>query len=728
MIPPRSFAVSRGGVAALQVWGFLFVAVAGTAILAAYPPVRTFAVLVYAVPVVVWAIVRVRGPWRALDAAILAALLLHLVVSLASADPPASLESLGTVVAFAATFWLARSWARNARIQAGVAAAVLAALAFWVAAISVTWVMEKVADVQLFGWPPRLEAHQPYVWGSINTPPVLLLLAVPFVGFMPPGRFRAVTAAILVLGAVVIVPFSVGRAAWLGIVVALFVTEWVLGFPTTRRLVGPGRRTAAMGVGAVAVAAIAFAVATRVDAIALALDSRIRLWDQALRLFAADPLTGSGPMTFAWARLQHVPDYVDRVAAGAAHNVAMQTLADGGLVLTLALALIVGAWVREVVLAHVRTTSAQRLAIAALAGYATVTLLDDLSFLPAITVLLIVLAAWAVPLAVPIPRHRRAGGLVLPAVLGLAALVSLPSVVAMNLMRLEAAAGREVALAGDWGAARDRFRRTTELQPANALHWLSLGLAEYRLGNTDEAREAYENARLASPGDPRPWGALAAISSGSDAEHLLAEAARRSNDPQYAWRLGLGRHDAGESVAAVEALAVAAIYEPMLVPAAVAVEPALDRDAVEKAGAIVGTLAEVSPEVAVWDVELLRDRVDADAPLPWQVARRVDAGDISGATVAVEDALAAAPHDVRGHGAAAAVARLSCNEDAYVLAQRRAQALGGGERSLGQRLGERRIGIYGLPDLGDYQPIDHDILPVTRMWPTGLIEVRDCGW
>lgn len=727
----RPVATSGPGVAALQLWIFVFVAVAGTAVLASYPPLRTAALLLYAVPVLAWAILRVRGPWGALDAAILLGLVLHLVVSLASADPIASLEATGATAAFAAVFWLARAAAATP-LRARIAAAIAAALAFWVAVIAVTWVMEKVADIQLFGWPPRLEAHQPYVWGSINTPPVLLLLAVPFVVFMPEGRLRGMVTAILVAGALVIVPFSVGRAAWLGIGVAMVAAEVLFGFPMTRRAFSArGRLVAAAGLGAAAVLGGAYLIVTRFDAIALALDSRLRLWVQALSMFNDDPLTGSGPMTFAWARLQHVPDYVDRVAAGAAHNVAIQTLADGGLLLAAALALVVGTWIRAVVRGRHGWTAARRVAIAALVGFAATTLLDDLSFLPAITVIVVVLAAWTLPgRRAPQPSATGFGaGLVLPVVLVGVVLASLPAAVSMTLMRFEASAGRDAALAGDWAMARQRFERATELQPASALHLMSMALAEYHLGAHDAARREYDRARTANPGDPRPWGALAALAA-DDGERvaLLAEAAQRSNDPQYAWRLGMAHLDGDRGDAAARALAIASVYEPDLVPLAVTLSPALDAAALVDAGELVGSLAEIPPVVAAWNVTLLMDRIDPGAPVAWVVARRADAGDATGASAALADAIRAGSHDPRAHAAAGAVAHLTCDATAYRDSRERMLALVGDDRRLGQPVSERRIGIYGVPDLGDYQPIDHAMLPAVPAWPLALIEVPDCGW
>ncbi len=718
-----------------ELWLFVFVAFAGTTLLFPHPILRLGAILLFAAPVLAWAILRVRGPFDMLDVAILAAIGAHLVVSLSSLDREGSLEASAIVVVYAGVYWLARRIGADPELRRVAVVAVVMALAFWIAVIAVTWVVEKAIDTGTFGWPPRLDAHQPWVWGSINTPPVLLLLAAPFVAWLPSGILRRVLLTVLAASAVVIIPFSVGRAAWLGIAVAVVSAEVLFGFPVISRLraafSGHIGRSVLPTLGAVGVAALLL-VLVRLEQIAAAMDSRVRLWQQAWGLFAADPLTGAGPTTFGWARLAHVPDFTDRVAAGAAHNVPMQTLAEGGLLLAAAMLLLVAAWTSGVIARRDQLDRAQRVAIAVLIGFAAFSMLDDFSFLPAVIILVIILAAWALPpTPAGSPRDSATGprALLVPGALAVAALMSVPTAVSLGTMRIGLAEARMAAVDGRWDDAVGGIRRAAEAQPSNALHWLSLGLAEHHLGRDDAAVDAYSAARDASPGDPRAWGALAVLAPNEEEERrLLEEAARRSNDPQYAYRLAAALRAAGDDAGATDYLAIASVIEPRLY-ASVAREMQPDvRAALPRAVATVGSLAGLDPHEVEWNASLGADEVHAGASVQWRVARDVDTGDVPAAMASLTAARREGPHAPHTWEAASAVARMTCDRGEFERAEATLDLAGRAPNPLQHAVVIRRPGLYREPDLGDYQPLEGPSLPDLRQWPLGLIEVPDCGW
>ena len=293
---------------------------------------------------------------------------------------------------------------------------VVIGVALWLVAAALAWIGEKIAWIAAGGGLPPLESSQVFVWGTTNAYPILLLLSVPFLAHLGGGA-RRVLAIAIGLAAVVVIPFSQGRAGWLGIVVALVAFDALSGWRTVRRVLGVGRGkgwrpfavVAALGLLVV----LALAVGDRaVGAVASNLDARWRIWEQALGIFAADPLTGSGPGTYSWIRLEHVPDYVERIGVVLAHNAVIQTLSDGGVVLLGGLAMIVAAWAGVAWRRRDAMTGNQRLAAAAVVGVGAASLLDDFSSLPAIIALAITLAAWSVPaasVAAPAAIGRRWG-------------------------------------------------------------------------------------------------------------------------------------------------------------------------------------------------------------------------------------------------------------------------------------------------------------------------------
>ena len=711
-----------------ELWLFLVVAFAGTTLLWTQPALRLAALLIFALPVLAWAITRVRGPLELLDMAILVGIVAHLVVSLASLDREGSLESSAIVVVYAAAYWLARHVGGKPALRRTAAIAVVMALTAWLALIGFTWVAEKIADIQAFGWPPRLDAHQPYVWGSVNTPPVLLLLAAPFVAWLPERGIRRGFTAGLTAIALIVIPFSVGRAAWLGIAAAVLALAWMAVRPRLAR----DRRLrwvslATIGSGA---ALATWLVITRFDALAVGLDSRVRLWQQAWGLFVNDPMTGSGPGTFSWARLAYVPDFTDRVGASAAHNVLMQTLAEGGLLLAASLTFIAAAWVWQLVTARGSLGGPQRMAYAVLTGFAAFSLLDDFSFLPSVTVIVIILAAWSLP-----PRPCAATTtlawrhLLAPAVLGMVAVVAAPAAISLGVARIGLAEAREAAVNGDWNAALTGFRAAAAAQPAGALHWMSIGLAEHHLERSEEAVEAFRAAQRANPGDPRPWGALAALAGENDEIDLLREAARRSNDPQYAYRLATALAAQGQAEEAAEYFAIASVIQPQLYaalpePMRSSVRPRL-APAIGRVGSVEGR----DPREVAWNAALDVDEVDLGAPVQWHIARLVDARNAATAADLLAGAEAQEPRYVRTWQAAAALATLKCDRPAVERAETNIDRLGGEAVDLAEhRIVDGRPGIYHEPDLGDYQPLGEPSLPSIPPWPFGLIQVPDCGW
>ena len=266
--------------------------------------------------------------------------------------------------------------------------------------------------------------------------------------------------------------------------------------------------------------------------------------------------------------------------------------------------------------------------------------------------------------------------------------------------------------------------RPTCTRPIPANH-LGLGLSRAELGDAQEARAAYETAMELSPGDPRSYGALAELSADPEERiRLLDAAARRSNEPQYAYRLAIELERAGRSSEAAGAYALAVAFRPGLYVLLPAGEDGLARVPVR---ADLGSTVEIiglrsGLRMPLWDVGLADGELPADAPPAWQAVASAASGDIDTARALAAEAVAQAPHDPRSHLAVAAVAAYSCDRAAYDDAMR----LAGDPRPETGGPAVQRDPAYRELGIGDYQPSGTDRPPAAQVWPRDLVEIPDC--
>lgn len=726
---------SRPGRLALQLWVAAFVGFFGTYLLNTVDGLRVPVQVIYALPLAVWAARSLRGPRDWLDLAVLVAAAAHLVVAFAGVDPTGSASATGMALGFAVLFWLTRDLATRPRLRSAVAAAIAVPATGWMFAAAVAWIVEKVEWIVAGGGIPALESYQVFVWGTTNAFPVLGLLTVPFLAFVAPGPLRRLLIVLFGFSMILVVPLSVGRAGWLGIAAALVAFEALSGWARARivaRRVRAGRPRVAAG--ALAGTAILLSLALNGDrllgALGSNLESRARIWNQAVGVFGADPITGSGPGTFSWMRLAHVPQFSDPIGVFLAHNAWLQTLADGGVLLGAAFGAVVLLWVGALWRGRAGMTVGERAAAASVIGLGAASLLDDFSFLPAMVAMAVTLAAWSVPS----PRTRwRVGAAARPWLLSgallVAAVVTVPTI-DVERARLIAGEGRSAAVAGRWQEAADLFAAASALHPTNPLLHLSRGLALAETGDQAASREAYGRARALSPGDPRAAGALAALAEEpGERIRLLEVATRTSTDAQYAVRLSSSLREIGDAAAAAEAYALAVVLRTDLYawlddgatgPAAADVRAAIP--------AVASKVHARDPDRVrrvLWDVRLADGTLPRDAPAAWRAVAQASAGRREAARNAVAESRRAAPHDQMTHLAAAAVARFACDEDAY----RRTMRLAG--RMLGGPVPSLAIGrdpVYRDVGLGDFQPSWVERPPSPSIWPFGLIEEPECGW
>jgi tetratricopeptide (TPR) repeat protein len=658
---------------AIQVWVFAFLVFFGSEIVHLDPLLRVTAQVLFATPLAIWAIFRLRGPRDGLDRSILVALAIFAVVCLVSRDRLGSLETLGLVLVYVLLFWAMRDVAACVWVRDAFATGAATALAFSLALNAWLWIDEKLTAIANLGWPPRFEAFEVFPWETANVMPVLVLLAAPFIAWVPLRPVRVALWLVIGASALVLVPFSVGRAGWLAIAVAMVVLvllrtsllatlgRWLPN--RTSRLVGGG----ALAVGVVGASLVVVGSVLR----GLSESGRILLYQGSVAMFADRPLAGNGPGIYSWARLLYPPQGAHAIPVRLTHDVPLQTLADGGLLLASGMLLAIGAWVITAFRRRAAWGWHEHVAIAVLAGFALACLLDDFSFLPAVTALVVTLAAWLVGRdAVPEPARAVEGGwrlLIAPALVLLAVALAMPAVLAGDLSRNEALRARTAAETGDWAGAADHFRAAAALHPAHAGYRLGLGMALAYLGDPAGARAAYEAARELNPGDPRGAGGLAALTEDPAARlELIREAAAHTlGDPQFEYRLGLEEAASGDPSAAAEAFAHAVVLNPPLFGVLPYERAGVTRESVaEHVDEILAREQQAAPILDLvprWDIGLALGDLPGDAGIEWRAVAAELAGNHGAADRAIAEAKVSNRLDARIYQAAAAVARLRCD-------------------------------------------------------------------
>lgn len=735
--PERVTVVRRLAGAIGLLWVALFVAIAGTYLSTWVVGVRVPTIVVWVLPLLGWAVVRLRGPRDRLDLAVAAALVAHLGVSLASRDMLGSLEASGMAFVFALLFWAARDAVGRPASRQRIALGVVIGIAPWLWAAAVAWIGEKITWIALGGGVPGLESSQVFVWGTTNAYPILVLLGLAFAAQIEGDRPRQVARVALGLPALAVVPLSAGRAGWLGLVVALVVLV-SLGATAGGRLGAAAeavRRRSGLALAAGAAAFGLVLVATAVlggrigEAVASDLDSRTRIWAQAAGIFLGDPVTGSGPGTFSWVRLEHVAPFTDPVGVVLAHSVPLQVLADGGLVLGVGLGLCALAWLWALVSSLRRLTPASRWAAAGVLGVAAASLLDDFSALPAVTAGVVTLAAWAVPA----PRVVRGSSIrwrwSLVGVVALAGAAAVLPTLRVEGARLSADVARASALAGRWAEAAEAYAAAAQAYPSMGAYHLGLGFARAQQGDREAARKAYERVRSLAPGDPRSYGALAALADEpGERRAFLAEAVRRSTDPRHAWALGELLADDGDTSAALEAYARAVVLRPdllRLVPESGELGRREVAAAVPAAAERAGSLGSRPARQPVWDVGLVTGELPADAPAAWRAVLAASTGELERARGLLAEARDVSPHDPITQLADAFVAAASCDPEAAETTLRR---MGWAPAEPSDRLRVERDPVYRELSLGSQLPPAAVELPPTSRWPLGLVPpLETCG-
>jgi tetratricopeptide (TPR) repeat protein len=315
-------------------------------------------------------------------------------------------------------------------------------------------------------------------------------------------------------------------------------------------------------------------------------------------------------------------------------------------------------------------------------------------------------------------------------IIGMAALIAMPSIVAVDRARGAAQVARTAMVDGRFADAATEFEIATRAHPENGGYWLGLGMAEAYSGNGDAAADAYGRAVEASPGDARGYAGLAALR-GEDTALLYEAGALTLGDAQYAVRLGISSGQLGLTDDANHAWARAVALRPELLRLLPYDRYGLSMRVVA-AEAVQTIQAEPRPAPIenlskLWDIGLALDELPADAELAWRAVDAGRHGDLETARTLADAAIADASYQARGHQAAAAVAALACDPAAELAALKLEEVAQGSFRPAPDEPAIRREFVYREASLGPTQPPGVGLGFEIERWPWSLIDRPDCS-
>jgi len=715
---------------AFRLWIIGFLVFLGAEAVHLEPVLRIATHLLYGIPLAVWAAVRLRAPWDALDLAVIGLLAVYAVVSLVGLDLTEGLGTLGLATAYAALFMLLRREARGPLRHAIITSA---ALGMTITLAFNAWLLiqEKITWFARVGGSP-FEGLTVFPWESVNAMPILVLMVIPWIAWMPPGPLRTIALGVSLGSAIVVVPISMGRAGWLAIAVA--AAAFVVVVPGNRaRLAQVGPR-AAIGAGAVMLGAATVALALLVPRLVASLgeSGRILLWEQAVTMIGQRPILGAGPGTYSWARLEVGPDGANLLAVRLVHNVPLQTLIDGGILLGVAVSATLVAWVATAWLRQDRSARSigDRVGAAALIGLAASTILDDFSYLPAVTTLVIAIAAFLAPVRQDTMRLANRGGRrgMPVAALAVFAVAGVFGVLSGDVARWYGDLARSAAVEGRWQESESAFGTASRWHPEHAGYRLGRGMAASYLGDDEVAIASYERASAISPGDPRSYGGLAGLTRDDDVEiNLLVAATERTlGDPEYALRLGNAHAARGERDAAIEAWGRAVALDPSRLAHLAYADAGADASAVA-AAATRWIAAHPRPAPATdapvrWDIGLATDDLPSDAADPWLAVDAARDGNPDRGIELARAAISATPYAARGYQSLAAAAAFGCDQPTASEALRLEGLTTGAYRPLEPEPFIRREFVYREASLGPTQPEGVASGPDPGRWPWYLVD------
>jgi Lipid A core - O-antigen ligase and related enzymes len=483
-----------------------------------------------------WAIVAlVRPAWRPRHDLLLPIAAVFLVFCLASLDsqrPRLTQDAILQAGELVLMFLLLTRLATDAffrprlvRVVAGVTIIILSAYALQVLiAWGIWWSsLGQLSAPPLRPPPAALSVVSPWLavllglldLANVNLTAGICLLAGPFAAVVVWRRSTSLGVGVAAMGSFVLLA-SGSRGALVGAIVAGIVAgALAISVMVTGSDRGLGVRMRATPRSLIATAIAGLLLVGAFVALAPAFlqrfvggidEARVSLYRATLTLIAEHPILGTGPGTWPILHLGVTPEGARDIVQHHAHDTYLQTLSDSGIVgaiACLALALLV---IRRLWTVFRTCDRADRAMVGAilvgLAGAAGHAISDNLVDLP--TYCLILLALVAIGLgtrahSAPEPSHSTGwAGHAVMALVVLAIVMPMPTILAHAGAEAQSALAREAADRGDWAQAEVFAREAVRADPGLTLYRIELGLAMAHLGRP-EARTVLEQAAAEDP-------------------------------------------------------------------------------------------------------------------------------------------------------------------------------------------------------------------------------------
>jgi putative inorganic carbon (HCO3(-)) transporter len=563
-----------------------------------------------------WLIAKLRRgetfPRTALDAPILAWLVVQFVAAFLGLSPRFSLEKLWAPFTYVLAFYLlvdlrrkgqTANVARGVYMSAGVVCLVgLTEFASWYFGLPLLSQFTQ-------GWPAIGGLQHPFpptfyrlnftLNGATPLSAYLALLIPPALGILLTTRNRddrQAIAAWLVL-AVIVEGLSLSRGGVLALLVSLPLTGlgWWLArrrisqAPLGGRVLPAARRPAIVGALALILLVAILVGPTWLERTfdrSHSTQFRFTLWEAALTTFREHPLTGAGPYNFGRSLLQRNDPALPRRQIMTAHNIYLNTAAELGLA-----GLAAGGWLLlaagRVWLTRWHRTSDARERVqvaaagAALAGLAAHSLVDTFAATPNVLPMLAI-AVFALIDAVVAPLQGNVGitpahvanhRLTSPTVPALLALVVYGAGLAwLDVGQFHFQRSVNLAERGNLVDAIAAAERSHRLDPATPLYTFQLAYLQRRMIDRPEALATaavlYQAGLAAEPIDGRQTANLAAvlwqIGDRQAAINALARTVALEPDPMWLVNLGYFYQQVGDMEHAVQAYGQALALSPEL--------------------------------------------------------------------------------------------------------------------------------------------------------------------
>jgi len=360
------------------------------------------------------------------------------------------------------------------------------------------------------GLPPVRVAGESTAFGSVAVPPFILLGLLPLCLLVRPRRLRSLLLGATVLLLIPLAVLSGSRSAWLALGIAglVFVAPGLRRFRLRLPRASRGRLIGG-GVGLVVLAIAAAFVAPRFTAITSLL-YRERLWLDTIKAWSSSPITGLGPGTMPYARQAAAQPGLGPIRQPHSHDLVLGVLGDAGVIgLVAAIAIVVlFFWIAG---PHRSRTTRGRAAASVLAGFGVAGAVEDLTFLPAFVLIVLLLAAvaltdagvvsWA-PVRLPRPT---------PLLAGIGALALLVPVLVGDLASVTYRLGTEDVWAGRWSSAVGWYRASVAIDPWQPAEPKALTVAADMVGDRPMAIAAAREALRLNPADGPSWTNLAIL-------------------------------------------------------------------------------------------------------------------------------------------------------------------------------------------------------------------------